>query len=87
MALWVVQPHSQCPGTPPGTAVLQEQDFWSAGATGGGCVSAAEQPGPGGTLHPSVGLGRDTWLLLSEGLSMEGQFGGFVLLTEESVTV
>lgn len=31
-------------------------------------MSAAEQPGPVGTLHPSVRLGRDIWLLLSEWL-------------------
>lgn len=78
-----------CPGTPPGTAVLQEQDFWTAGGRGpqeGGCRSPAEQPGPVGALCPSVGLGRDIYLLLSEDLGVEGHFGGLVLLTEESVT-
>lgn len=48
-------------------------------------MSAAE-PGQVGTLHPSVGLGKDFWLLLTEGLAVEGHFGGFVLLAGESVT-
>lgn len=78
-----------CPEVPPGTAVLQEQGFWRAGEQGPqecGCMSAAEQPGPVEALCPSVGLGRDICLLLSEDLGVEGHFGGFILLTGASVT-
>lgn len=49
-------------------------------------MSAAEQPGPVEALCPSVGLGRDICLLLSEDLGVEEHFGGFILLTGASVT-
>lgn len=42
---------TRCPGSAPGTALLQEQELWRAGGQGpgeGGCMSAAEQPGPEG---------------------------------------
>lgn len=78
-----------CPGTAPGSAVLQEQELWSSAGQGpreGGCVWAAEQPEPLGALRPSLGPGRDTRPLLSEGLGVEGHLGGSVLLPQESVT-
>lgn len=87
MALWAVQPHGvqELP-----LALLCPKSRIYRGlegrATGGWVRVCSRAAWAVGTLHPSVGLGRDIWLLLCGGLGMEGHFGGFILLTEESIT-